>query len=187
MFFIYKIINVTTGKFYVGSTNNPKRRKKDHLVKLRVNKHDNIYLQRAWNKYGSSSFKWKTLDYVLNTEKTMLDVEQKLLNKFWGSGLLYNINPIADKPPVSHKQKQAVSKYMKSRTGKKNPMFGTKRPDIAELCRKRAKPFKLISPTGRVISGINLSKFARDNGLSQQLLHAVINDKRNHHKGWRKG
>lgn len=29
---------------------------RDHKSKLRINKHNNLYLQRAWNKYGENNF-----------------------------------------------------------------------------------------------------------------------------------
>lgn len=44
--------------------------------------------------------------------------------------------------------------------------------------------FKLLSPSGEVIEGFNLSRFARENGLSQAHLSSVINGVRNSHKGW---
>lgn len=38
-------------KFYIGSTINFKRRKWEHLNKLRKNKHYNPYMQNVFNKY----------------------------------------------------------------------------------------------------------------------------------------
>ena len=42
---IYKITNIITGYFYIGSTNNFNRRKLNHLHLPRNNKHHSIYLQ----------------------------------------------------------------------------------------------------------------------------------------------
>lgn len=53
---IYSIVNLIDGKLYVGSTINFKNRSARHLSALKNNKHDNEYLQRAFNKYGVSNF-----------------------------------------------------------------------------------------------------------------------------------
>lgn len=53
MITIYLITNKLNGKTYVGSTKDYSFRVKTHLTKLKNNTHDNIYLQRAFNKYGN--------------------------------------------------------------------------------------------------------------------------------------
>lgn len=90
---IYKIINTETGKFYIGSAQNIEKRWKRHINDLSKNKHHNIYLQRAWDKYGKSIFKLE----IINTcyKKTLMKREQKLLDKLFDSELLYNISPTA--------------------------------------------------------------------------------------------
>lgn len=52
---IYKILNIKNGKFYIGSSNNIKVRWSQHKTLLKNNKHENKYLQNAWNKYGGQS------------------------------------------------------------------------------------------------------------------------------------
>jgi len=53
---VYRIVNRATGVCYVGQSQNVHKRLKEHMRLLRNNKHDNIYLQRAFNRYGSESF-----------------------------------------------------------------------------------------------------------------------------------
>ena len=60
---IYKIINIKNNKFYIGSTNNLKRRKKDHFSLLKKNKNHCKILQRAYNKYGEEAFTFEVLAY----------------------------------------------------------------------------------------------------------------------------
>ncbi|MFW6122530.1 MAG: GIY-YIG nuclease family protein [Petrotogales bacterium] len=48
---IYNIICLPNQKVYIGSSNNIYRRYYLHLYELRKNKHTNIHLQRAFNKY----------------------------------------------------------------------------------------------------------------------------------------
>lgn len=54
--YIYFIINNITNQRYVGQTTNFTRRKAEHLLKLRENRHPNIKLQNAYNKYGLDNF-----------------------------------------------------------------------------------------------------------------------------------
>ena len=56
---IYKITNNVNGKFYIGSSQNISRRWYDHKRELRIQKHHNKYLQRAWNKYGEENFSFE--------------------------------------------------------------------------------------------------------------------------------
>lgn len=59
---IYTITNKTNDKIYVGFTNNFISRKQTHFANLRSNKHDNAYLQNAWNKYGEKAFEFEILE-----------------------------------------------------------------------------------------------------------------------------
>lgn len=52
--FIYSITNTINGKLYIGQTNDPKRRWKDHLW-LAKNKQEQ-YIHRAMSKYGVDNF-----------------------------------------------------------------------------------------------------------------------------------
>lgn len=76
---IYKIINETTGKYYVGSSINIHKRWKKHRKMLRGKCHDNNHLQRAWLKYGQESFKFVIAEEVPES-MSLTDVEQKYLD-----------------------------------------------------------------------------------------------------------
>ena len=82
---IYKIINKVNGKYYIGSSKNmcgtsdSIGRWKEHLQGLKHNRHFNKHLQRAWNKYGESSFIFTIIDRV-GVDK-LLGVEQKYLDE----------------------------------------------------------------------------------------------------------
>jgi group I intron endonuclease len=53
---IYLIQCITNGRSYIGQSKNLDSRIKDHIYKLRKRKHNNIHLQRTFNKYGESCF-----------------------------------------------------------------------------------------------------------------------------------
>lgn len=63
---IYKIENVATGDVYIGScarrVGGFGSRWNAHRRSLRRNTHHSIVLQRAWNKYGESAFKFDVLE-----------------------------------------------------------------------------------------------------------------------------
>lgn len=47
-----------------------------------------------------------------------------------------------------------------------------------------AKTFKLISPSGNIMTITNLAKFCREHGLNKSNLHKVCKGIRRSHKGW---
>lgn len=49
---VYLISNNVNGKCYVGSTIHLDQRRREHFSKLANNKHINVHLQNAYNKYG---------------------------------------------------------------------------------------------------------------------------------------
>jgi group I intron endonuclease len=59
---IYKITSITNGKIYIGCASNVRTRINGHLYNLRREKHNNIYLQRAWTKYGEKNFVFEIIE-----------------------------------------------------------------------------------------------------------------------------
>jgi len=75
---IYKISNTLNSQFYIGSSVNIEQRYKYHLTRLKHNKHPNIHLQRAVNKYGIENFKFEIIqkcpkEYTVKLEQWFLD------------------------------------------------------------------------------------------------------------------
>ena len=58
---IYQIVNSATGKAYVGSALDLRKRKNSHWHALRNGGHHSSKLQRAWLKYGREAFTFQTL------------------------------------------------------------------------------------------------------------------------------
>ena len=79
-------------KRYVGSTAcNFRKRWREHLLRLRKNKHENSKLQRAYNKHGEKTLKFSILE-IVGIREEVIDVEQKYIDKLKPK---YNILPNA--------------------------------------------------------------------------------------------
>lgn len=94
---IYKIINVVNNKFYVGSAVNFSRRKTRHFSELRTGKHNNRYLQAAWNKYGEAAFVFVIVEEVQD-KQVLLEVENRWLKEHVGKEYCYNLGIDATAP-----------------------------------------------------------------------------------------
>jgi len=77
---IYCIKNTFNNKCYIGSSKNIKNRLLKHRSLLRNNKHENSYLQSAWNKYFEENFICFLLE--LSSIENLAIVEQKWINLF---------------------------------------------------------------------------------------------------------
>lgn len=70
---IYEIRNRVNGHCYVGQSIDVERRWLRHRHALRLGKHYNRYLQRAWDKYGENAFELRILAHVNRSELTRLE------------------------------------------------------------------------------------------------------------------
>lgn len=78
---IYKITNIKTNAFYIGSTFEFKTRGRDHLRSLEYNKHKNKYLQASWTKHGPEAFIFEVLEVVEGDKLARTTKEQEYLDK----------------------------------------------------------------------------------------------------------
>lgn len=122
---IYMILCAPTGKYYVGQTINLSDRWRDHRKQLRKNKHGNIYLQHAWDKYGESSFVISVLEEC--TPACLTEREQYWIDKLQPFGERgFNINPLAGESPMKGKTHtpEARAKIGIASTGRIGGMTG---------------------------------------------------------------
>jgi group I intron endonuclease len=99
---VYVIKNLINNKIYIGSSvMRVMKRIEHHISMLRANKHKNVHLQNAFNKYGETSF---CASIIENTEKhNTLEREQYWINQHSFDDL-YNINPLASGTPSMSKE-----------------------------------------------------------------------------------
>lgn len=85
---IYRILNVVTEEFYVGSAVKFKRRRWEHLDALKKRTHHCAQLQTAWDTYGPDAFEFEILEEVPDAD--VLQVEDTYLAQHAGKAGCYN-------------------------------------------------------------------------------------------------
>jgi hypothetical protein len=92
---IYKIINKTNNKIYIGSSKNIRKRWKGHRTLLNKEKHYNEHLLAAYKKYGKENFIWEVVEFI-DVDK-LQEREQYWINFFESSDREkgYNLCPAA--------------------------------------------------------------------------------------------
>jgi group I intron endonuclease len=83
---IYKITNITTNKFYIGSSIDIEKRWIKHKTELRNKKHHNKHLERLWHKYGELDFIFEIIiecDKIdcINYEQYFIDLLNPNINQ----------------------------------------------------------------------------------------------------------
>lgn len=112
---IYKITNIITGDFYIGSANHLRRRINGHRCTLTNNTHRNPHLQNSWNKYGKQSFEFSVL--LLCDIENKLYYEQVLLE---GLKPIYNIATCAVASMQGlHHTKETRARFCEARKGRR--------------------------------------------------------------------
>ncbi len=160
----YKIKNTKDNRCYFGSSKNIDKRWQTHKQQLNTNKHHNIFLQRAWNKYGETSFEFIKIEELPESE--LLISEQILLDENLNS---YNIGKNAsggDNLSNHPKRTEIIEKILKGLVkryenqtpeqkeqtsiklrGENNPNFGNKWNDQQRLAQKNRRTGKKASET----------------------------------------
>lgn len=88
---VYKITNSITGKYYIGYAKDINKRFKEHRNTLKNGNHQNIILQRSYNKYTLNSFTFEILHTYDNIEYAK-NKELEYLENLEIKDLLYNLH-----------------------------------------------------------------------------------------------
>ena len=113
---IYKITNTITGDFYIGSSNDVKRRWTDHKCPSRWNEHPNSPMYIDMKKYGVDKFVFEILEEV--EPEQLKEKEQQFIEKLKPT---YNRCRANGLDIERHKeyQKEYQKEYNKTEKGKK--------------------------------------------------------------------
>ncbi len=158
---IYKIINLITHDFYIGSAWEEYPRFRRHWCEMKRGSHASPILQRAFKKYGVAAFQFETIISFRPEEvsrEAMYRLEQQYINTL---NPTYNIAKIVRMPPKMSEENKDKFRELYS------------------------KKWIVTNPTGQVFKITNLKKFCRDNNLSQGALWFVAQGRTKHHMGWK--
>lgn len=86
---VYRITNMDTGRVYIGSTTNARKRVKEHIVAITLNSHHNHYFQEEFDSLESLSF---TLIEDVSDPNHLTYREQVWINHYRNQGICYNIS-----------------------------------------------------------------------------------------------
>lgn len=127
---IYKIVNVATEDFYVGSAVKPKRRKWEHWAALKKGTHHCSALQAAWAEFGEDAFEFVVVEEV--SDESLLLVEDTYLMQHAGRSHCYNTalstqEPASATPSVRAKIRASMQRLYVDKEN--HPRFGKPHSD----------------------------------------------------------
>ena len=105
---------------YVGSARDLSKRWQGHRSRLRHGKHHSVYLQHAYNKYGTEAFDWSVVEYVDDLSR-LISREQVWLDFFKPA---YNTAKNAANPALGLKASaETIAKRVAALRGRKRAPF----------------------------------------------------------------
>lgn len=140
---LYTIKSKKDNKLYLGLAVNIEKRISNHIIKLRVNSHRNIHLQRAWNKYGEDNF---VFEVFIECSKEYLKSEEH----YWANMLNvhsdrygYNIRPThpEGKSSLSESTKKLIGDKNRGKIGRKASLETRLKMSKSFKGRKMSKEF----------------------------------------------
>lgn len=127
---IYSILNTAIEKRYIGSSMNVVKRWGTHRSLLRAGKHGNSKLQRSWNKYGETAFRFFVLEYAAVHE--LLAREQHWLNQTGVATHGYNICITADRRVGVRASDETRRRMREAQLGKRHSSESRARMSVAK-------------------------------------------------------
>jgi group I intron endonuclease len=116
---IYKILNKSNNKVYIGSSIVLNKRKYKHFWMLRKDIHPNIYLQKSYNKNGVEMFEFEIIE--LCEENDLIFRENHYINYYRSNEMEfgYNLALVGDsrRNIVSAEVKMKLSKHNQNKNG----------------------------------------------------------------------
>ena len=105
---VYKITNTVTGDFYIGSSNDVKRRWAEHKSPSRWNKRPNNPMYIDMQEYGKDKFEFQVIEVVeegslKEKEQYFIEILKPTYNNYYANG--WDIERYKDS------RKKAVNKY----------------------------------------------------------------------------
>lgn len=198
---IYKILCSANNHYYVGSSCQFTQRRATHLRKLRQQVHENPHLQNCYNKYGPESLVFSILESC-ETDR-LLEREQHYIDNPPNGGRMMNINLTTVCPPkkitklTKDQDREIADLYVsgsssldiarKLGTTKHRVLCSLQRSNVVrrDVHGPKPKTFTVVSPTGQIVEGENVSDFCRAHNLTRQNFVEMLEGKRKSVSGWK--
>jgi group I intron endonuclease len=115
---IYGIVNKDNKNIYIGGTGNISKRVSNHKKQLKKQQHENRFLQKDWNKFGSEKF--EAIIIELCDRSQMQEKEQHYIDLYGKSNIVYNIAKFAGSSFGIKRTPETCEKISNSLKGKRN-------------------------------------------------------------------
>ena len=134
--YIYKITNLINGKIYIGQTNNPKRREREHFSLnpsiLEGNKNKVLY--NAMLKYGVQNFTFEIIEDKCENYNEKEKFWIQYLNTLIPFG--YNMTEGGEEPPVFHGEKHPMAIHFSEDIKTIRELLSTTKLSISEIAKQ---------------------------------------------------
>ena len=172
-YIVYAIVALVLLQAYVGSTIDSERRwRREHLPRLRKNKHENKVLQAAFNEHGEDYFDFIPLEYVDRVD-SLPEREKAWIRALKATGV--SLNHRISGNPGSRGKKLSKETRRKQSLAKR----GDKHPD-------NRKDYQFIAPDGTIHRIRGLKQICQLHNLSMSGMSRVHQGKQKSCKGWAK-
>ncbi len=156
---VYGIRSTITGKYYVGSSVDIRRRWATHRKELASGTHVGIKLLHAWRKYGSDAWEWVVLEECLLDRKQLLEREQHWIDTLSSYENGYNSLPKAGQGTRGRKQTpEEVAKRVATRRARNNFGHTEETKKLIGDSQKGKKRGPMSEAQRRLLSKIKLEK-----------------------------
>jgi hypothetical protein len=130
---IYFIKNIVTNKIYIGQAVNIRKRFNCHKHMLRENKHDNIHLQRSWNKHGSKKFQFGVLEFCDRDKLNEMETDYIKLYQSNNIEFGYNMSSGGDSPLYNQEHVEKMRRVRTEIAGKSVVQYDVDGNFVAEF------------------------------------------------------
>lgn len=139
---IYQIKHLASGRVYIGSSQNLRRRLNWHRTALKRGEHHSPKLQRAWDKYGEGAFEFSTVLFCSSDMR--LIYEQLLIDGLNAVDGGWNCSVSAHCPvvPVTPQSRERMKTAQRAIARKYN--FHGEKLCLVEIAERSGVPAKLL-------------------------------------------
>lgn len=156
---IYKISLKGCDKLYIGLTKNFEQRKSKHIRSLKENKHYNIYLQRAFIKYGDDSFSIEIIEECKESE--LNEKEQYYIKKFNSFNSGFNLTSGGERFLLSNDVKKRISEKHKGKILKESTKQKLREINLGKKMSLEAKAKISFANNNRILTDEQITKMSK--------------------------